>query len=173
MNACIPYVVKLKCEKIKEPRKGEILPGLFQCMEVNAMPRKPKHPCHHPGCPELTENRYCEKHTKLHNALYEKYDRDPAVRRRYGRAWKRIRDSYVKTHPFCEECYRRGILVPVEEVHHKLPLAEGGTHARDNLISLCRSCHARIHAERGDRWHNKQKASTDEKASKEEEMQLY
>ena len=120
------------------------------------MPLKPKKPCAFPGCPVLTYGRYCEKHRKQENARYEKYDRDhDAVRRRYGRAWKRIRDSYVQTHPFCEICFEKGILVPVEEVHHKVPLAEGGTHARDNLISLCKSCHARIHAERGDRWHNR------------------
>ena len=127
----------------------------FKWKEVTRMPRKPKHPCHYPGCPKLTDNRFCEEHTKLHNRNYEKYDRDPAVHRRYGRAWKRIRDSYVKTHPFCEQCYAKGIIVPVEEVHHKLPLAEGGTHSRDNLISLCKSCHAKLHADRGDRWQRK------------------
>lgn len=63
--------------------------------------------------------------------------------------------AYAKEHPFCEKCFERGIIVPVEEVHHIVPLSEGGTHARDNLISLCKSCHSRIHAERGDRWHNK------------------
>ena len=113
------------------------------------MPRKPKKPCAFPGCPELTDKRFCEKHQKQENARYEKYDRDPAVRRRYGRAWKRIRDSYVKTHPFCEECYKKGIVVPVEEVHHKIPLADGGTHERSNLISLCRNCHLKAHGERG------------------------
>ena len=77
----------------------------YKFMEVMPMPRKPKKPCSYPGCPELTEGRYCEKHQKQENARYEKYDRDPAVRRRYGRAWKRIRDSYVKTHPFCEQCW--------------------------------------------------------------------
>ncbi|WP_396631581.1 HNH endonuclease [Longibaculum muris] len=40
--------------------------------------------------------------------------------------------------------------MPVDEVHHKLPLSEGGTHERSNLIALCKSCHAKIHAERGD-----------------------
>ena len=140
--------------------EGEIFLGfLFYTEEVLAVPRKPKHPCHYPGCPKLTENRFCEEHTKEYNRTYEKYDRDPAVRRRYGRAWKRIRDSYVKTHPFCELCYEKGIVVPVEEVHHKIPLAEGGTHDRDNLISLCKSCHARIHAKRGDRWHKDSGAS--------------
>jgi len=47
--------------------------------------------------------------------------------------------------------------VQMDEVHHRLPLSEGGTHARDNLVSLCKSCHSRVHAERGDRW-NKTKA---------------
>lgn len=54
------------------------------------MPYKPKHPCHYPGCPKLTNNRFCEEHTKLYNRNYEKYDRDPAVHRRYGRAWNQM-----------------------------------------------------------------------------------
>lgn len=118
------------------------------------MPKKPKRPCSFPGCPKLTDGRFCEEHEKLENKRYEKYDRDPAVRRRYGRAWKRIRDSYVQLHPLCELCQEKGLLVPTEEVHHRTPLSEGGTHARENLIALCKPCHARIHAKRGDRWHN-------------------
>ena len=66
------------------------------------VPRKPKRPCSFPGCPNLTEGRFCEEHQKQENRRYEKYDRDPAVRRRYGRAWKRIRDRYASRHPFCE-----------------------------------------------------------------------
>ena len=96
------------------------------------VPKKPKRPCSHPGCPKLTDGRFCEEHAKAESKRYEKYDRDPAVRRRYGRAWKRIRDSYAQ-----------------------IPLSEGGTHARENLIALCKSCHSKIHAERGDRWHNR------------------
>ena len=117
------------------------------------MPRKPKKPCSYPGCSKLTDERFCEEHERLMNKEYEKYGRDPQTRRRYGRAWKRIRDSYAKEHPFCEECMKEGKLVPMEQVHHILPLAEGGTHARSNLVSLCTSCHSRIHAKRGDRWH--------------------
>ena len=133
------------------PRCEGFLYALKQ--EVDRLPRKPKRPCSHPGCPRLTEGRFCEEHQRKENQRYEKYDRDPAVRRRYGRVWKRIRDSYVKDHPFCEKCFENGVLVEVEEVHHIKPLAEGGTHEKSNLISLCKSCHARIHAERGDRWH--------------------
>ena len=119
------------------------------------MPRKPKRPCSYPGCPKLTDGRFCEEHKKQENRRYEKYDRDPAVHRRYGRAWKRIRDRYVSQHPLCEKCLEHGKLTMTEEVHHKLPLSEGGIHAQSNLIALCQSCHSKIHAERGDRWHNK------------------
>jgi 5-methylcytosine-specific restriction endonuclease McrA len=63
-----------------------------------------------------------------------------------------IRDKYAAEHPFCEHCYERGVLVSTEEMHHKKPLGEGGTHDRSNLIALCKSCHSQIHAKRGDRW---------------------
>ena len=119
------------------------------------MPSKPKRPCSYPGCPKLTHGRFCEEHAKKEAQRYEKYDRDPAVRRRYGRAWKRIRDRYAEAHPLCELCQQHGKLTPTEEIHHKLPLSEGGTHASEYLIALCKSCHAKLHAERGDRWHNR------------------
>ena len=123
------------------------------------MPRKLKRPCSHPGCPNLTDSRFCEEHSKLYNQNYEKYERDPQSKRRYGRAWKRIRDKYVSQHPFCELCYEMGILVETEEVHHKKKLSDGGTHDRDNLIALCKSCHSRIHAEQG-RFNNSQSEYT-------------
>lgn len=105
---------------MKRAFEGAILRRFFYGKEGEVMPRRPKRPCSHPGCPELTDGRFCEKHAKEENKRYEKYDRDPAVRRRYGRAWKRIRDSYVKSHPFCELCYEKGVLVRTEEVHHKV-----------------------------------------------------
>ena len=123
------------------------------------MPRKPKRPCSHPGCPNLTDGRFCEEHAKLVNQNYEKYERDPQSKRRYGRAWKRIRDKYVSLHPFCELCYEKGVLVETEEVHHKKKLSDGGTHDKENLIALCKSCHSRIHAEQG-RFNNNQSEYT-------------
>lgn len=114
------------------------------------MPKRPKRPCGYPNCPNLTDGRFCSVHEKEMNRNYEKYGRDSKTRRKYGRAWKRIRDKYVAQHPFCELCFEKGIIKPVEEVHHQLPLAEGGTHDVSNLISLCKSCHAKIHGKRGD-----------------------
>ena len=132
------------------------LVGFFYAgKEEVSMPYKPKKPCAYPGCPNLTDKRYCPEHESLENKRYNKYQRDPEHKKRYGKTWQKIRARYVKQHPFCEMCLQKGKIVPVEQVHHKIPLAEGGTHDTDNLISLCQSCHSRIHAERGDRWHNK------------------
>lgn len=39
----------------------------------------------------------------------------------------------------------------VMQVHHIIPVSEGGTDVRSNLITLCKWCHADIH-ERG--WEN-------------------
>ena len=119
------------------------------------MPRKPKRPCAHPGCPNLTDKLYCPEHEKAARQQYDKYERSPAVNKTYGRAWKRIRDRYAEAHPLCELCQQHGKLTPTEEIHHKLPLSGGGTHATENLIALWKSCHAKLHAERGDRWHNR------------------
>lgn len=148
-----PVDVRLAPTEVKQRRRcGEICGGFFYGKVGGQMPRKPKKPCAYPGCPNLTEGRYCPEHQSKVNSEYEKYGRDPRTKKRYGRAWKRIRDKYVQEHPFCELCFRRGIIVETEEVHHRKPLSEGGTHDRSNLIALCKSCHSRIHAERGDRW---------------------
>lgn len=82
------------------------------------MPKKPKRPCFYPGCPKLTEGRFCEEHSKKESRRYERYERDPEVRRRYGRAWKQIRDRYIKLYPLCEECKKNGHILAAEEVHH-------------------------------------------------------
>lgn len=44
------------------------------------MPRKPKQPCAYPGCPKLSDGRYCEEHRKQEARRYETYSRDPSVR---------------------------------------------------------------------------------------------
>ena len=115
------------------------------------MPKKPKRPCSWPGCPNLTDGLYCAEHEKQARDNYNHYERSPDVNRKYGRAWKRIRDRYAARHPLCERCLEEGRLTPVEEVHHILPISKGGTHAETNLMSLCQSCHTKIHHELGDR----------------------
>jgi len=106
------------------------------------MPYKPKKPCTHPGCSKLVSGRFCDNHAKQDAREYERYRRNPATRKRYGRAWKRIRDRYIAKHPLCEQCEEFGQLTPAQEVHHIVPLSEGGTHDESNLMSLCTACHS-------------------------------
>ncbi len=122
------------------------------------MPKKPKRPCRMNGCPNLTEDGelYCSIHKGTDTREYTRYRRDPEVKKLYGRAWKRIRDRYIKEHPMCESFLSRGIYRPAQEIHHKLPLADGGTHEKNNLVSLCRSCHMKAHGILGTRTpHNR------------------
>lgn len=116
------------------------------------MPRKPKRPCSYPGCPALSDGRYCEKHQKTVDAHYNKYQRDPETNKRYGGTWQRIRAWYIAEHPLCAVCAKEGRITPAQEVHHIVPLRQGGTHDPDNLMSLCTACHSRITATEGGRW---------------------
>ena len=93
-----------------------------------------------------------KKHgTGIDQELIEVLTAISVVSKRLARAWKRIRDRYAAEHPLCEMCLKEGRLTPVQEVHHILPVSKGGTHARDNLMSLCQSCHTKIHHDLGDR----------------------
>ena len=117
------------------------------------MPRKPKRPCSHPGCPGVTEEQFCEVHKKLEAKRYEKYDRDLVAKRKYGRShWKRLRNEFLLSHPFCEMCLKEGVMTKANEVHHIRPLSIGGGDELDNLMAICTPCHSRITSREGGRW---------------------
>ena len=115
------------------------------------MPRKPLKPCRYPGCPNLCEKDYCSEHAGLMAKSYNKYTRSNNHNKRYGREWKRIRDRYANSHPLCEMCLKEGRYTPMTEVHHILPIKQGGTNENSNLMSLCHSCHEKIHHKLDDR----------------------
>lgn len=121
---------------------------------MSEVPRKPKRPCSHPGCPELTDQRFCLEHAKAEDERYRKRQRDPKINRRYDHRWRKMRNAYVAKHPLCEDCLEQGRTTPVAEVHHVLPLEHGGTHDETNLRGLCKPCHSRQSALDGDRWRN-------------------
>jgi 5-methylcytosine-specific restriction endonuclease McrA len=74
-------------------------------------------------------------------------ERRRASSRQHDRAWQRISKAHLMRHPLCADPFgvhaARNVEVPATEVDHILALARGGTHARSNLQSCCRSCHAR------------------------------
>lgn len=119
------------------------------------MPRKPKRPCSYPGCPKLTDGRYCPEHQRQVDKQYERYGRSRESKQRYKGTWPKIRAHYIAAHPLCEMCLKDGRYTKARQVHHIVPLAEGGSSSESNLMALCDACHAKLHAKRGDRWKTK------------------
>ena len=58
------------------------------------MPFKPKRPCSQPGCPELTETRFCPEHARAEDTRYRTYQRDPKINRRYDHRWRQAPRVY-------------------------------------------------------------------------------
>ena len=75
-----------------------------------------------------------------------------------SREWKELRIAKLRsTNGLCEECLKEGIITAARCVHHVVPIETARTKEEmrrlafdwNNLMSLCKSCHARIHKELG------------------------
>lgn len=121
------------------------------------MPHKPKHPCSYPGCPNLTNERFCESHKKKTDSDYNKYERDSFSKTFYNTPrWRETKKRKLTISPFCEECRKNGTIVKATMVDHITPIKQGGdAFALDNLQSLCWSCHSRKSVEEGSRFGRK------------------
>ena len=66
----------------------------------------------------------------------------------YDGAWKRLSLRKRTIDPLCEMCLRQGLAVPVDEVHHIVPIdvAPWLRLVWSNLMSVCNACHKGIHA---------------------------
>ena len=118
------------------------------------MPNRPKRPCSFPGCPALTDGRYCPEHQSVMDARYNRNERDADSNKRYGRAWKKTREAFLSANPLCVVCERDGRLTPATLAHHKVKRTEGGTDDWGNMAALCQACHSRLHAGQGDYFRN-------------------
>lgn len=70
----------------------------------------------------------------------------------YSAAWKNTRRNYKQSvGGLCERCLAKGMIVPADIVHHKIPLTDENVKdlsislSWDNLQALCRQCHAEVH----------------------------
>ncbi len=115
------------------------------------MPTKPLRPCLVPGCPGLTRNTngYCDEHQEVYESKVahrrKRFDaiRGSSTARGYDHQWQKVRKHKLVRDPLCEECRRRGVITPAEEVHHVIPIREREDLrlSLGNLESLCRRCH--------------------------------
>ena len=86
-------------------------------------------------------------------------DREPRFARSFymSRAWVKCRKGYAASKGgLCERCWSKGLIVPGEEVHHKIRLTPENISDPaialnwDNLELLCKNCHLEEHSKT--RW---------------------
>ena len=116
------------------------------------MPWKPKRPCGHSGCPNLSDESYCEIHREgvrtAANRQYNDNVRDCDMQKFYiSTAWRTLRRLKLSQSPVCEECFKRKRVSEAVIADHILPAREYPSRRLDidNLQSLCRACHNRKH----------------------------
>ena len=107
-------------------------------------PSRLKRPCNHPGCPELVEKGYCEKHKRERAQRYDKA-RGNFRERGYSSSWDKLRQWFITQNPLCHDCLERGDVTPGTAVHHIKHKEDGGTDAPENLMTLCHRCHNARH----------------------------
>lgn len=100
---------------------------------------KPLHVCAEPGCPELCQGAYCEKHAKP-SKVRAPDTRASANARGYDYQWRKVRAGFLKAHPWC---MADGCGELASEVDHIVPLAQWGTSEWANLQALCKHHHSR------------------------------
>ena len=109
------------------------------------MPYKPKKPCRYPGCAELTNDTYCEKHKQKTMKYYDKYYRNQSSKEFYNSPeWQALRKQKLTLDPYCQECKKNGTIVKGVMIDHIVPIRDGGNPLDiNNLQTLCWSCHSR------------------------------
>lgn len=111
------------------------------------MPRKPKRPCRHPGCPNLSDSTYCDVHAAYGAAekRYAERARGSSAERGYDSRWRKARITFLRENPLCVVCHANGILTPATVVDHIIP-HKGDKNLFwdvDNWQALCKPCHDR------------------------------
>ena len=134
-----------------------MFPSCFKDKEVKErMPKKPKKPCKHPGCPELTEGNYCKVHQREINREYNCSSR-PYKKLYNSSRWQDLRRYVLNKQPLCVECLKNNRITPATVVDHIKPHKgnEDLFYDINNLQSLCKSCHDRKTAKEDGRWKRK------------------
>lgn len=96
-------------------------------------PWRPKKPCASPGCPKLTDKRFCVAHAQ---------QQPKTTARGYGWQWQKRSRFYLAEHPLCVDCEKEGRTTAATEVDHIIPRCAGGNDTRENLAGLCKSHHS-------------------------------
>ncbi|TQR29405.1 HNH endonuclease [Brevibacillus brevis] len=108
------------------------------------MAQRPNKPCSKPGCPALTRERYCQKHTEEQVKTYNRH-RGSSSERGYDARWRKARTHFLSLNPLCVHCRIEGKAMAATVVDHIKP------HKGDKILfwdrtnwqALCASCHSK------------------------------
>ena len=113
------------------------------------MPWRPRPGCRYPRCPNLavdSRNGYCPEHqAEAQRRQHRGRFRTPSRQRGYDRRYELNRAALLARRPLCELCKAEGRVQLAEQVHHRRPLAQGGTNDLANLMPVCREHHEALH----------------------------
>ena len=98
---------------------------------------------------------YLNKPKRIRNQSLNRHNRQKVYQ---TAKWKRLRQSKLQLNPLCELCLEEGIIKPAEDIHHIIspfscdPLYKDYyAYDFDNLLSLCKEHHSKIHSEHKER----------------------
>jgi 5-methylcytosine-specific restriction protein A len=103
------------------------------------MPYRAKQVCRAPGCGQLCDGSFCEKHAGSKGKAP-----GPHRPRLYDRRrWRdRLRKLVLARDPLCRIAVLCDGTALSTEVDHVIPLAAGGNNSMDNLEGSCHACHS-------------------------------
>lgn len=90
--------------------------------------------------PTKKQKDYSEKR-KIRRSIYD------------TKKWRDLRKAKLMQNPLCEKCFENGIITPAEDIHHIVSFVDITDNLRrleiaydfNNLQSLCKKCHQKIH----------------------------
>lgn len=120
------------------------------------MANKKLHICNQINCNNLTRDSYCHIHQKEHqkrvkeqNKIYKKNRKDTKEQNFYNsKEWIKTRNYILmRDNYLCQLCFKEGRIKPAEIVHHIEELKDAWDKRLEinNLISVCKNCHNKIH----------------------------
>jgi 5-methylcytosine-specific restriction endonuclease McrA len=97
----------------------------------------PKRPCL--VCGTVSEGSWCERHKPVWK------QRSPSSRAVHKPGWNKLRArALLRDGRRCVYC---GAGDDGLEVHHVLPVSEGGANTLANVVTICHACHRNAHRE--------------------------
>ncbi len=63
----------------------------------------------------------------------------------YPPDWDERRRGLLNDNAYCQQCFKGYEKKVTLHIHHRIPVAKGGSHKRENLIVLCEDCHQSRH----------------------------